>query len=241
MLNIIVYPFHIFFIVFLLSFCALNESQIKSGWHSDLGLNRSQEVLVYKKKGKVQAEKSSKIKLLKQEFNLEMMKNQKELELNRKQIIIKDNKEQLKFRMIIGLIVLTTLIIIIGFISFRILIQKYNETKDTHKMSKKKLELLQFNINSQLKKEEESKMGFVLNGKLNSWLEIPLSIRELDVLGELTKGLSNKHIGEALFISENTVRSHLSKIYEKLYVQNRVQAINLIDDYRTSSKTNRSD
>ena len=48
--------------------------------------------------------------------------------------------------------------------------------------------------------------------------------RELDVLRLLAQGLSNREIGEALFISATTVRSHVSNILLKLNVANRTQA-----------------
>lgn len=53
-----------------------------------------------------------------------------------------------------------------------------------------------------------------------------LSLREEEVLIMLTKGLSNKEIGDNLHISKDTVRAHLRKIYEKLHVCCRVEAIN---------------
>jgi DNA-binding NarL/FixJ family response regulator len=56
-------------------------------------------------------------------------------------------------------------------------------------------------------------------------LEI-LSPRENDVLGYLAKGLLYKEIAIKLNISTNTVRQHIHKIYEKLHVQNRTEAIN---------------
>jgi len=52
---------------------------------------------------------------------------------------------------------------------------------------------------------------------------IPLSTRELEVLQLVAKGLSNKEISEALFISEHTVKSHLKNILSKLHLDNRVQ------------------
>ena len=51
-----------------------------------------------------------------------------------------------------------------------------------------------------------------------------LSSRELDVLHELAHGRSNEEIAEALFISVNTVRSHVRKILTKLQLENRTQA-----------------
>lgn len=52
-----------------------------------------------------------------------------------------------------------------------------------------------------------------------------LSAREYEVLKLIAKGLSNKEIAETLFVSVNTIKSHVQKIFEKLDVQNRTQAI----------------
>jgi DNA-binding NarL/FixJ family response regulator len=52
-----------------------------------------------------------------------------------------------------------------------------------------------------------------------------LSARELDVLKLLAKGLSNKEIGEALGISEATVKWHLNIIFSRLNVSDRTQAM----------------
>jgi len=51
-----------------------------------------------------------------------------------------------------------------------------------------------------------------------------LSPREGEVLQLLAQGATNKGIGEALFISENTVKTHLRNIMEKLHLVNRSQA-----------------
>ena len=53
-----------------------------------------------------------------------------------------------------------------------------------------------------------------------------LTPREKEVLGCLVNGLSYKMIGAELNIGYETVRSHVKKIYEKLHVQNRTEAIN---------------
>ncbi len=54
--------------------------------------------------------------------------------------------------------------------------------------------------------------------------EEPLSRREIDVLRLVAQGLSNDQIGERLFISEATVRTHVSSILVKLGLTNRTQA-----------------
>lgn len=51
-----------------------------------------------------------------------------------------------------------------------------------------------------------------------------LSPRELEVLACLAKGQSNQEIGEALFISEKTVKTHVSNILSKLNLADRTQA-----------------
>ncbi|EKQ56763.1 MULTISPECIES: LuxR C-terminal-related transcriptional regulator [unclassified Clostridium] len=53
-----------------------------------------------------------------------------------------------------------------------------------------------------------------------------LSSRELEVLKALIDGLSNKEIGEKLFISISTVKTHILNIYSKLGAKNRVEAVN---------------
>ncbi len=53
-----------------------------------------------------------------------------------------------------------------------------------------------------------------------------LSNRENEILLLLSKGLLYKEISDQLSISTGTVRQHIHKIYEKLHVQNRTEAIN---------------
>lgn len=51
-----------------------------------------------------------------------------------------------------------------------------------------------------------------------------LSPREQDVLQQLAGGATNKQIADSLFISENTVKTHLRNVMEKLHLTNRSQA-----------------
>jgi DNA-binding NarL/FixJ family response regulator len=55
---------------------------------------------------------------------------------------------------------------------------------------------------------------------------LSLSKRENEILQFLSKGLLYKEIADQLTISVSTVRQHIHKIYEKLHVQNRTEAIN---------------
>lgn len=66
--------------------------------------------------------------------------------------------------------------------------------------------------------------------------EIKLTRREKDVLALLVKGNSNKEMADNMFISEKTVKNHLTSIFKKLGVKDRTQAAvyalknNLIDE-----------
>jgi LuxR family maltose regulon positive regulatory protein len=53
----------------------------------------------------------------------------------------------------------------------------------------------------------------------------PLTPRELDVLGLMAAGLSNRQIAEKLILSEGTVKFHVHSILEKIGVHSRTQAI----------------
>lgn len=52
-----------------------------------------------------------------------------------------------------------------------------------------------------------------------------LTPREADVLRLIARGLGNQEIGEKLFVSEATVKTHVAHILDKLHVENRVQAV----------------
>lgn len=55
--------------------------------------------------------------------------------------------------------------------------------------------------------------------------QFELTSREIEVLEQLTKGLSPTEIGNKLFISLSTVRKHIENIYDKLYVHTKLEAI----------------
>jgi DNA-binding NarL/FixJ family response regulator len=53
----------------------------------------------------------------------------------------------------------------------------------------------------------------------------PLTQREKDILAQLCKGMSYKMIANTLFISQDTVRSHIRHIYQKLQVRSKSEAV----------------
>jgi len=66
---------------------------------------------------------------------------------------------------------------------------------------------------------------------------VELTPRELDILNALTDGLSNKAIGKRLWLSEQTVKFHLTSIYRKFGVSSRTEAVAAAYGRRLTSKT----
>jgi DNA-binding NarL/FixJ family response regulator len=62
-----------------------------------------------------------------------------------------------------------------------------------------------------------------------------LSGREREILGQLARGLGNREIARALFISEATVKTHLGRIYGKLGVETRAGAVAVAKERRLLS------
>jgi len=56
-------------------------------------------------------------------------------------------------------------------------------------------------------------------------ISLGLSKRELEVLQLMSQGLSNQEIASRMFVSLNTVKTHSSKLFEKLNVERRTQAV----------------
>jgi DNA-binding CsgD family transcriptional regulator len=51
--------------------------------------------------------------------------------------------------------------------------------------------------------------------------------RELEILGLIASGLSNREIAEKIFVSENTVKTHSSRLFDKLNARRRTQAVQI--------------
>jgi len=66
---------------------------------------------------------------------------------------------------------------------------------------------------------------FVLNRQRQEQLGI--TSRELEILAAIAEGLSTREIAAKLFVSENTVKTHSSRLFEKLHAKRRTQAVQI--------------
>ena len=62
------------------------------------------------------------------------------------------------------------------------------------------------------------------NGKSDD-AQAELTLREEEILGHVSNGLTNKEIANRLHISEKTVKHYMTNIMQKLQVRNRVEAV----------------
>jgi len=70
-----------------------------------------------------------------------------------------------------------------------------------------------------------SAQPFSLNAERQKKLGI--TKRELEILELIAQGMSNREIAEKLFVSENTVKTHSSRLFDKLGAKRRTQAVQL--------------
>lgn len=71
----------------------------------------------------------------------------------------------------------------------------------------------------------EATSAFTLNqGQLDA---LGITPRELEILSLIAQGLSNREIADRLFVSENTVKTHCSRAFDKLGARRRTQAVQM--------------
>jgi ATP/maltotriose-dependent transcriptional regulator MalT len=57
--------------------------------------------------------------------------------------------------------------------------------------------------------------------------ELSITPRELEILALIANGMSNREIADKLFVSENTVKTHSSRLFDKLSAKRRTQAVQI--------------
>ncbi len=164
--------------------------------------------------------------LVKSKFEFEYNKKQLVDSLEKEKIIISNQvltkevklKESRLFTQTLWLIF--SLLFIVLLVTILFLIRKNNSVKMDKLRSEIKWRLAETN---QLKNELENTKN-LKTVQVNTVLKEKLSERENEILELLIEGLSNKEIGEKLFLSVNTIKTHILSLYNKLGVNNRTQA-----------------
>ncbi|HJP90680.1 MAG TPA: response regulator transcription factor [Pyrinomonadaceae bacterium] len=74
-------------------------------------------------------------------------------------------------------------------------------------------------------KEVPASQPFTLNEERVK--DLGITKRELEILALIARGMSNREIAEKLFVSENTVKTHSSRLFDKLSAKRRTQAVQI--------------
>ena len=62
--------------------------------------------------------------------------------------------------------------------------------------------------------------------------QLGITAREFEILELIAAGMSNREIAEKLFVSENTVKTHSSRLFDKLSAKRRTQAVQIAKELR---------
>ncbi len=84
-------------------------------------------------------------------------------------------------------------------------------------------------INKKSLKPNQSESAEINHNKIK---DLEISSREYEVLLHISEGLSNKEIGEKLFLSESTIKTHVSNLFLKLNAKRRTQAVQIAKAYK---------
>lgn len=163
----------------------------------------------------------------KKETEIEFLKKDREIkdrEIEKKELILSKNKIYL-----VGAFSLLILLVIVFYIFILYYKSKKKASEEKaeklHEKHQREIDEIRRSVERGVDEQNKMKKSITINKtELNKYLLNPLTEREMEVLMLVSEGLTNKLISEKLFISVNTVKTHILKIYEKLDVQNRTAA-----------------
>lgn len=87
-------------------------------------------------------------------------------------------------------------------------------------------------LGENMKKDKVIEVAAPISVDQEKITNLGISDRELEVLQLISEGLSNFEIGERLFISESTIKTHVSSLFVKLDVKRRTQAVTRAKEWR---------
>jgi len=195
----------------LLSNAYINMKSYAKATQSMLYANALKDSLMNADNNKIIADMESKYQL--KEKNSSIEKYQLEEALNKKQL-----KIQL---VIIGLLITVFLL--------SILIYYFSVQKNKLKEKELRLELQNYILRIdelQMAVDKKDNSSISTEEKLK---QFDLSDREAEVIKYIAHGYKNSEIAEKLFLSQNTIKTHIKNIYQKLDVRNRVEALKRVE------------
>ncbi len=139
------------------------------------------------------------------------------------QLLEKENALKSNSLWVRGLWLTLTILMVLTLIVLLVLLRKNARSKELQLRTEVRLRLSEV-LSLQNKLIEEKEQNHSPIKGVNIILQEKLTEREQEVLDFLVLGLSNKEIGEKLFLSVNTIKSHINNLYLKLDVNNRTQA-----------------
>lgn len=120
-----------------------------------------------------------------------------------------------------------TSLFLIGILLFSIYLLRKNKALELENQSNElQKHILQINELENQVKNNSTKNSNLIIDKIKNY---EISKREAEVLELITSGFSNDEIAEKMFVSKNTVKTHIKNIYSKLDVKNRIQAMKKIN------------
>jgi len=169
-------------------------------------------------KNRALLELSTKYETHKKQQQIELLSTKNQLQ---KAIIAKEEDKNIILLSLLGLFIFisATIIMVIRqrkkMVEERSVLRIQNHIKEIDFLHAQLAQKVKKNIPLKIKVEGEI---------INEYLHSPLSEREIEVLKQIVTGKSNQEISDMLFVSVNTIKTHVMHIYKKLDVQNRTQA-----------------
>jgi len=151
----------------------------------------------------------------------ETAKKDAQIQLLAKENELSERKATTNFN---SLIIISSLSIA-GIIILLYLLRLYRKNSDLE-IENKNSELQNYILQINELKEKATNKSLSDTAKISeNFSDFSLSKREIEVLQHISDGLSNNEISEKMFVSNNTIKTHIKNIYSKLDVKNRIQAI----------------
>jgi ATP/maltotriose-dependent transcriptional regulator MalT len=144
-----------------------------------------------------------------------------------KKLAIEKELIELKSKNNFNRFIITAIVSLISIAFLLIFLYLYRRNSDLE-MQQKNAELQNYILKISELKDQAQNHNTTDKDISEKFKEFKLSKREIEVLTHISNGLNNEEISEKMFVSKNTIKTHITHIYAKLDVKNRIQAIQKI-------------